>query len=239
VTPPLSMLRFSTPAVRRGVQSDCEPPRSTIAARNALGRMSRHRQDWRAVRCTFIPEHNLARKENDPNARRAPFFTSSLCDLPFTLTSSSRSRTTMADPSRTQRSIRLKTSSASSSAASRAAAMSWAPGGPRRPENSCGIAPGPTRSPSTQPLQKSRSNESTALFDGTSAKKRHFWSSPQPARRRSKGQCSRSSRRDAGATPCNASTVSRVCSAAPRLRGSSAWSGPSSSSSQACPEVSR
>ena len=210
------MLRFSTPAVRRGVQSDCEPPRSTIAARNALGRMSRHRQDWRAARCTFTPELNLARKENDPNARCAPF-TSSLCDLPFTLTSSSRSRTTMADPSRTQRSIRLKTSSASSLAASRAAAMWSAPGGRRRPENSCGIAPDPTRSPSTQPLQKSRSNESTVLFDGISAKRRHFWSSPQPAQRRSKGQCSCSSRRDAGATPCNASTVSRVCSAALRL----------------------
>lgn len=65
MTQPLSMLRFSTPAECCGVQSDYEPPRSTIAARNALGRMSQHRRDWRAA--TFHnSQFNLARREADP-----------------------------------------------------------------------------------------------------------------------------------------------------------------------------
>lgn len=124
---PLSMLRFSTPAARCGVQFDCEPQRSTIAARNALLRMLQHRRDWRACCLTLASELNLARKENDPQAPRAPFLTHPLCDLPSMSTSSSRSRTTMADPSRTQRSIRSNTSSASSSAASRAACSRSSP----------------------------------------------------------------------------------------------------------------
>ena len=231
------MLRFSTPAVRRGVQSDCER-RSMIATRNAPGRATQHRRDWRAGSWTCTPTLNLARKENDQRRPRAPFFTLPLCIQPCISTSAFPTRTIRVDHTHLPHSVRSNVSSTSSSATLRAGAPLSLVGPYHRVENVAAVL-GPMRSLSTISEQTRSSDMSSDSFDSTSGKRQRLSISLHPARRCSNGHFSSSGRRDAGATPCNASAVSRVCSAAPRPWSSGARSGPSSSPSHAFPEISQ
>jgi hypothetical protein len=185
VTHLFPMLRFSTSAACCRVQPDRESVRQRVApVRGTTATAWQQPRVWRTSVIThFIFELNLARKEDcSQPASRDSFPPTSLCDLPFTSTFFFPLWPTMANRFLTQRSTRSRTSWPSSSAASHAAATSMAPGDLRRPENFCVTGHGPTRSLLTRLSHKSRSHASTVSFDGTSAKRRHFWSSSPPAR---------------------------------------------------------
>jgi hypothetical protein len=183
---------------------------------------------WRAASWTFKSELYLARKEHDLNAPCAPFFTLPVCVLPCILISVSPAWTTRVDRTHVRHSVRLNDSSTSSSATLCAGVTLWMGGACRRPENLVGTL-GPMRSRSIHLAQTKRSGLSSDSLDSTSAKRRQLSSSHHPAGRRSNGQHSHSSRREAA--PLRAMPPQSPASAAQRFDcwSSGARSGPSSS----------
>ena len=223
-------LKFSTPANRCGVQSGCESKRSTIATRCAYERMSRRRRDWRTFKRIIDTEINLAQKGDLSSAPSLDsLLPPLLCALLSTSTSSSRYRTTMADPSLPQISTHSRHSWPASAAVLPTAASLMAHGCLRCPERSCEIVRGRTRSRSMQHPHSRRSSNSTATSNSSSARRPRSSSSSQRERPRSNDRNSFLGRCAAGATPCDVLSTTNLRSRRVR-QVFGARSGPTSTS---------